>query len=72
MAVTTDTAFATKKTGIIDWIGNALVALGDMSEGAKAARYAAALTKMSDAQLDAIGVKRENIVEHAFQHLRQG
>lgn len=72
MAVTTDTAFATKKTGIIDWIGNMLVALGELSEGARAARYAAVLTKMSDTQLEAIGVKREDIVEHAFQHLRRG
>ena len=76
MAITTaHTAEATRATGvaaIFDLIGNALVRLGEMSEGARAARHAAALTQLSDTQLRTMGIKREDIVEHAFAHLRRG
>ena len=71
MAVTTE-----NPTPIIDTVaarfGNFLVWLGDMSAGAKAAKHAAALSRMSDEQLASRGLKREEIVEHAFEHLVRG
>ena len=55
-----------------DRVANFLVWLGDMSSGAKAANHAARLAGLSDAQLAEMGLKRENIVEHAFGHLIRG
>ncbi|MEM7056746.1 MAG: hypothetical protein AAF557_04100 [Pseudomonadota bacterium] len=76
MAVTTENLAPTAETSIFgalsNWIGNLMVWLGDMSSGAKAAKHAAELSKLTDDQLAARGLKREDIVEHAFGHLRMG
>lgn len=59
-------------TAITNWVGDLLVRLGEYSEGARAARHAAALSQLSDDKLRAMGINREDIVEHAFAHLRRG
>ena len=53
----------TKKTGSV------LRRIGELSEGARAARHAGRLTELSDEQLAARGIARDQIVAHAFRHL---
>ncbi|MEM1160216.1 MAG: hypothetical protein AAGJ28_04730 [Pseudomonadota bacterium] len=54
---------------IANVLGNGLVQLGELSAGARAARYAGNLAKLSDEELAARGLKRDQIVEHAFGDL---
>lgn len=54
------------------WIGAGLHLVGELSAAARAARHAARLTELSDEHLAALGIARDQIVAHAFRHLRQG
>lgn len=52
-------------TRFLDW----LVRVGERSPGAHAARAYARLNALSDDQLAALGLKREDLLAHCFRHV---
>ena len=57
--------FARAVDGLVDW----MTRIGELSAGARAALRAGELAQLTDAQLAARGLKRDEIVEHAFRDL---
>lgn len=52
---------------LADWFGRTLVRIGEASEGARCAREAGRLNELTDAQLKSMGLRRDQIVAHAFR-----
>lgn len=71
MAMTaTNNASAAHASGILERIGDALFRMTmrsyRTSQAYKAARYATQLSQMTDEELAARGLKRHEVVQHAF------
>ena len=70
MANTTiNTHIPARQSGILSRLAALFVWLGETSDGARAARYAGRLAQMSDEELSKLGIKRDEIVAHAFRNL---
>ena len=50
-------------------LGAMLETIGRASQGARCAEYAQRLQAMSDAELAARGIRREDIIRHAFRSI---
>lgn len=61
-------ALRTTLEAIGDRLLRILVAIGERSGPARAARKAERLFALSEAELATLGLRREDVVEHAFKH----